>query len=147
MTLNGASGTVAEAMATDEIRGRTIAPATRRATGGSPSAAPPSASLSAFSALSADAALSSDALRNPKQAVEEARLDETGRRALQSRTARALWDVLLKREPQPIEPAAPLAAEIREGLEGRRGSLAVVGNRHSHRRPYDHRGAGVDPHR
>ena len=54
-------------------------------------------------------------------------LDERGRQALQSRTAQALWDVLLKREPQPITPAAPLPAEIQEGLEGRRGSLVVVG--------------------
>ena len=80
-----------------------------------------------LSRLSQDPRALAEALRNPKQAVEEARLDEAGRRALQSRTAQALWDVLLKREPQPITPAAPLPSEIQEGLEGRRGSLVVVG--------------------
>ena len=80
-----------------------------------------------LSRLSQDPRTLAEALRDPKQAVEEARLDERGRQALQSRTAQALWDVLLKREAQPIPPAAPLPAEIQEGLEGRRGSLVVVG--------------------
>src|SRR5690242_3519962 len=84
--------------------------------------------LSQFlSRLSQDPKALAEALRNPRHAVEKAGLDETGRRALQSRTARPLWDVLLKREPLPIEPAAPLAAEIQAGLEGRRGSLVIVG--------------------
>ena len=84
--------------------------------------------LSQFlSRLAQDPEALAEALRDPRHAVEKAGLDETGRRALQSRAARPLWDVLLKREPQPIEPADPLAAEIQEGLEGRRGALAVVG--------------------
>jgi hypothetical protein len=67
------------------------------------------------------------ALRNPGQALDEADLNDAGRQALRSRSAQALWDVLLKREPQPHSPAAPLPAEVQEGLEGRRGSLVVVG--------------------
>src|ERR1700729_948708 len=80
-----------------------------------------------LSRLSQDPRALAEALRDPKQAVEEARLDERGRQALQSRTGPGLWGVLLKREPQPITPAPPLPAELQEGLEGRRGSLVVVG--------------------
>ena len=67
------------------------------------------------------------ALRDPRRAVNEAGLDEAGQHALQSRSAQALLDVLLKREPQPYSPAGPLAPEVQEGLEGRRGSLVVIG--------------------
>jgi uncharacterized protein YabN with tetrapyrrole methylase and pyrophosphatase domain len=65
-------------------------------------------------------------LRDPRRVVDEAGLDEAGRKALQSRSARVLWDHFLKREG-PDAPAEPLTPEIREGLEGRRGSLVVVG--------------------
>jgi hypothetical protein len=66
-------------------------------------------------------------LRDPRGAVREAGLDEAGYKALQSRSARVLWDHLLKRESGPYSPAEPLAPEIQDGLEGRRGSLVVVG--------------------
>jgi hypothetical protein len=67
------------------------------------------------------------ALRDPRRAVNEAGLDEAGRKALQSRSAQPLWDILLKREAHPYSPAGPLAPEIQAGLEGRRGSLVITG--------------------
>lgn len=67
------------------------------------------------------------ALRDPRRAVNEAGLDEAARNALQSGSAQALWDILLKREPRPYSPAAPLPPEVHEGLEGRRGSLVIIG--------------------
>ena len=67
------------------------------------------------------------ALRDPRRAVNEAGLDEAARNALQSGSAQALWDILLKREPRPYSPAAPLPPEVQEGLEGRRGSLVIIG--------------------
>jgi len=80
-----------------------------------------------LSRLSQDPGALAAALRNPRDAVDEAGLDEAGRQALQSRSAQALWDLLLKREPRPHSPAPPLPSEIQEGLEGRRGSLVVIG--------------------
>jgi hypothetical protein len=66
-------------------------------------------------------------LRDPRGAADKAGLNEPGRQALQSRSPQALWDLLLNREPKPIVPAPPLPAEIQESLEGRRGSLVVIG--------------------
>lgn len=66
-------------------------------------------------------------LRDPRGAADKAGLDDAGRQALQSRSAQALWDILLNRERQPVTPAPPLPPEIQESLEGRRGSLIVIG--------------------
>jgi len=66
-------------------------------------------------------------LRDPRRVVNESGLDDAGQKALRSRSARALWDLLLKREPATDSPAEPLPPEVQEGLEGRRGSLAIVG--------------------
>jgi hypothetical protein len=80
-----------------------------------------------LSRLALDSTLLAEALRDPRHVVAEAGLDEVGRSALQSRSAGALWQVLLKREPGPYSPATPLPPEVEEGLEGRRGSLVVIG--------------------
>jgi tetrapyrrole (corrin/porphyrin) methylase-like protein len=80
-----------------------------------------------LSGLTLDPKALAAALRDPKRALDEAGLDEASRAALRSRSPQALWDVLQKREPQPIAPAAPLPPEVQEGLEGRRGSLVVIG--------------------
>ncbi len=80
-----------------------------------------------LSRLARDFTLLAEALRDPKQVVAESGLDEAGRQALQSRSAAALWQVLLEREPGPYSPATPLPPEVQEGLEGRRGSLVVIG--------------------
>jgi hypothetical protein len=66
-------------------------------------------------------------LRDPRGAADRAGLDDAGRQALQSRSAQALWDLLLNREPKPVTPAPPLPVEILEALDGRRGSLVVIG--------------------
>lgn len=66
-------------------------------------------------------------LRDPQVAMERVGLDDAGREALKNRSAQALWDLLLKREPRPYSPAPPLPPEIQEGLDGRRGSLVVIG--------------------
>jgi hypothetical protein len=67
------------------------------------------------------------ALRDPRRAVSEAGLDEASQHALQSRSAHALWDILLKREPRSYSAAEPLAPEVQEALEGRRGSVVIIG--------------------
>jgi hypothetical protein len=84
--------------------------------------------LSEFlSRLTLDPMLLAGVSRDPGRALDEAGLDEIGRRALQSRSAHALWDALLKRESANQQPAQPLAPEVEDGLEGRRGSLVILG--------------------
>jgi hypothetical protein len=66
-------------------------------------------------------------LRDPRGAADKAGLDDAGLKALQSRSSQALWDLLLNREPKPITPPPPLPVEIQEAIDGRRGSLVVIG--------------------
>jgi hypothetical protein len=91
--------------------------------------AAPGMELSDFlSLLASDPKELAEVLRDPGAAVEKAGLDEAGREALRSRSAAALMDILLKRERGPVQSAEPLAKEIQEALEGRRGSLVVIGS-------------------
>jgi hypothetical protein len=80
-----------------------------------------------LSRLALDSTSLAEALRDPRHVVAEAGLDEAGRQALQSRSAGALWQALLEQKSGPYSPATPLPPEVEEGLEGRRGSLVVIG--------------------
>ena len=80
-----------------------------------------------LSRLAVDSAYLAEALRDPTHVVADANLDETSRQALQSRSAGALWQLLLGQELAQYAPATPLPTEVQDGLAGRRGSLVVVG--------------------
>jgi Tetrapyrrole (Corrin/Porphyrin) Methylases len=80
-----------------------------------------------LSSLAVDSTLLAEALRDPRHVVADAGLDEAGRQALQSRSAGALWQLLLEQKPGPYSPATSLPPEVQEGLDGRRGSLVVIG--------------------
>ncbi len=69
----------------------------------------------------------SEALRDPRGTAERVQLEPEGLAALRSRSPQMLWDHLLERPPQPAQPAPPLPVELTEALEGKRGSLVVVG--------------------
>ena len=68
-----------------------------------------------------------EVLRDPRAAAERARIEPDGLAALRSRSPQMLWDHLLERAPQPPQSAPPLPAEVIEALEGKRGSLVVIG--------------------
>jgi len=73
--------------------------------------------------LSINPAKMAEYVRQPEAVMEAAGLDDQGRRALRSRSAQAMWDVLLGRPVTalPEEPAPPAPETTR------RGSLTVVG--------------------
>lgn len=73
--------------------------------------------------LSIDPAKLANFVRQPEVSMEAAGLDEQSRRALRSRSAVAMWDLLLDRPPTAI-PEPPLLS-AQNGT--RPGSLTVVG--------------------
>jgi precorrin-6B methylase 1 len=80
-----------------------------------------------LTSLSIDHSALAEAIRDPRLAVKNANLDEKSRRVLSTRSAKALWDLLLGRDGETAVETVPLSDEIVEALEGKRGSLAVVG--------------------
>jgi hypothetical protein len=80
--------------------------------------------LRAFLAeLSIDPAKLVEFVANPEAAMAASGLDEPGRRALRSRSAAAMWDLLLGRPTNGTSEVAPLSPDADRG----RGSLTVVG--------------------
>jgi len=78
--------------------------------------------------LSIDPGALAGSIADPKGAVAKAGLDETGQRLLRSRSATAMWNFLLGRSNGADGAAeTPLPTEIQEALDGKRGSLVVVG--------------------
>ena len=73
--------------------------------------------------LSTDPAKLVEFVSNPEAAMAASGLDEPGRRALRSRSAPAMWHLLLGRPTNGIPEAAPLTPD---GAP-KRGSLTVVG--------------------
>ena len=80
-----------------------------------------------LSGLSLDPKALAAALRDPRRAADEAGLDDASRQALRSRSPQAFWNVLQKQNLGEIAAAEPLSQDVQEGLDGRRGSLVVVG--------------------
>jgi hypothetical protein len=78
--------------------------------------------------LSIDPTVLAASIVDPKGAVAKAELDETGLHVLRSRSPTVMWNYLLGRNgAEPVAETPPLPAEIQEALDGKRGSLVVVG--------------------
>jgi precorrin-6B methylase 1 len=74
--------------------------------------------------LSIDPARLADYIKDPNAAMESAGLDEQARRVLRSRSAAAMWDLLLGR---PTTAVDDVPSTLPPSSEGPRGSLIVVG--------------------
>jgi Tetrapyrrole (Corrin/Porphyrin) Methylases len=82
------------------------------------------AELRAFLAeMSTEPAKLIEFVADPEAAMEASGLDDSGRRALRSRSPAAMWDLLLGRPANGIPEAAPFAPDAGKG----KGSLTVVG--------------------
>ena len=73
--------------------------------------------------LSTDPAKLVAFVSDPEAAMAASAVDEPGRRALRSRSAKAMWDLLLGRPADGIPEAAPYPPDVARG----RSSLTVVG--------------------